>query len=204
MRCRLFQARRTGDDGSPEAEVDTRARPWAPETSGRLRFPAVRRGTWQRAELAAFPAHSALPAEGEGFEPSDDPEAVSGFRDRKVLSRRAAEGRGAGDPHAASFAFLPPRFCHVFLRSAADRCSSCGRRRENPSTFPCNCSTLLSASDGTRTRDLRRDRPRRYPRRTTTGDDAIRAIPHHERDRGGSDRVGKRNPQARPPDVVAT
>jgi ketosteroid isomerase-like protein len=28
----------------------------------------------------------------------------------------------------------------------------------------------LSASDGTRTRDLRRDRPRRRPRRTTTHD----------------------------------
>jgi hypothetical protein len=38
------------------------------------------------------------------------------------------------------------------------------------------------ASDGTRTRDLRRDRPLRPPRRKTTGDDRGRAIAQPMRD----------------------
>ena len=122
-------------------------------------------------DRAGYPVFFVLRAESR--RPAEPPaqRGVRSAADRRAVAcavdgvrRRRESRRGDGALRTAARGARPSPFRHLFTRerceSAAERCGSLPGpgRRESPA-IAARCGPVRSGSDGTRTRDLRRDRP---------------------------------------------
>ncbi len=92
--------------------------------------------------------------------------------------------------------------CRYFLQEAVGHewATATSHRRQPDNTTGRFAGKSPSGSDGTRTRDLRRDRPRRVIRRATTGGAAGRRTRHGYGDRAAAGRITTRSANGRSPE----